>query len=119
MIKIKDGEYGEINLTEKVEDLTDVDEYIRNFVKSASNMISNDVYAAGVATTSIDGQIYKMGDVYSDDDISIFDASAIQLALVQKNELSETSAALADYDLDFDITIFDATQIQLYLVNNG
>ena len=45
-------------------------ETLRNFVKSASHMVYNDAVDAGIATTSINGTIYKMGDADSDNNIS-------------------------------------------------
>ena len=97
-------------------DITSLDENIRNFVKSATNMLVNDPEAAGVATTSLDGTIYKMGDTDGDDTLSVMDATRIQLALAEKTELNKTGKALADYDLDGDASIMDASCIQTYLV---
>ena len=98
--------------------LTDASEGVRNFVKSATHMVANDAEAAGLATTSLDGTIYKLGDTDGDDTLSILDATTIQLALVEKTDLDETQTALADYDLDEVTSIVDATMIQRYLVNN-
>ncbi len=110
--------YGVDNLNDgtTVVDLTDKDEYIRNFVKSASHMVYNDVYDSGVATTSIDGTIYKMGDADMDNSVSIIDATTIQNALAEKTELSEVATDLSDFGLDSTTSIMDATLVQIYLV---
>ena len=81
-------------------------------------MVYNDVYDAGVATTSIDGTVYKMGDVDGDNTVSILDATTAQLALVEKIELNEIQTAVADYDLDQVDSIADVTMTQRYLANN-
>ncbi|MDO4747876.1 MAG: CotH kinase family protein [Eubacteriales bacterium] len=96
-------------------DLTDASEGIRNFVKSATHMVTNDPEADGVATTSLDGTIYKMGDADEDNDVTILDATTVQLALAKKTDLSETGTQLADYNLDGTNSISDATNIQVYL----
>ncbi len=98
-----------------VVDLTDEEEYIRNFVKSASHMVYNVATDAGVATTSIGGTIYKMGDADEDKTVSVLDATIIQKALVNTAELSTLGEQLADFDLDGKYTVLDATQIQIYL----
>lgn len=97
-------------------DLTDAEEYAKNFVKSATHMVYNDVYDSGVATTSIDGTIYKMGDADGDDSVTILDATTIQYALVEKTELSDVGSDLSDFDLDGTTSIMDATLVQTYLV---
>ena len=107
-----------LNQGSVVVDLTGADEYVRNFVKSASHMVYKDVYDAGVATTSIAGTIYKMGDADEDNTLSVLDATTIQLALAEKTELSEVAADLADYDLDGATSVLDATKIQIYLANS-
>ena len=100
-----------------VVDLSNAEEYIRNFVKSATHMVYNNAYDSGVATTSINGSIYKMGDADGDNEISVLDATTIQRALAKKIDLSETSKDLADYNLDSANSITDATSVQIYLVN--
>ncbi len=104
-----------LNNGSKVVDLTDYNENIRNFVKSATHMVDNDPYAAGTATTQINGTIYKMGDTDSDGKVTILDATKTQLALVKKAELTELEQDLADFDLDTKVTVLDATGVQLYL----
>lgn len=106
-----------LNKGTTVVDLTDKAEYIQNFKKSATHMVANDSEAEGLATTAIDGTVYTLGDATGDDSLNIMDATAIQLALVEKNELSDTATALADYDLSGNTSIMDVTEIQTYLAN--
>jgi hypothetical protein len=56
-----------------------------------------------------------MGDVDLDGEITIMDATAVQLHLAQLQMLSEESLKLADVDGSSDITIIDTTTIQLFL----
>lgn len=56
-----------------------------------------------------------MGDVDLDGEITIMDATAVQLHLAQLQMLSEESLKLADVDGSSDITIMDTTTIQLFL----
>ncbi len=97
-------------------DLTGADDYVRNFTKSASHMLTNDPVATGVATTSIDGTIYKMGDADGDNTVSIVDATMIQMALAEKTELDDVHSNLADFNLDSNNSVMDATLVQTYLV---
>ena len=57
----------------------------------------------------------KLGDADGDNEITIFDATAIQRYLVDLPS-SGFVAAAADADGDNNVTIFDATAIQRYLV---
>ncbi len=102
-----------------VVDLTAFDENIRNFTKSATHMVTNDPTEAGVATTSIDGTIYKMGDADVDNTVSVLDATTIQLALAGKTELSDTASDISDFDLDQTTSIMDATNVQVYLASGN
>lgn len=65
--------------------------------------------------TDIDGYIYGyVGDVDGDDDVTIFDATAIQMHIAQLELIMPTQQLLADIDADSEITIMDVTEIQLY-----
>ena len=65
--------------------------------------------------TDIDGYIYGyVGDVDGDDDVTIFDATAIQMHIAQLELIMPTQQLLADIDDDGEITIMDVTEIQLY-----
>ena len=55
------------------------------------------------------------GDVNGDGDITIMDATAIQLHIAQLEMLPEDKLACADTDGDGKIAIMDATQIQLFI----
>ena len=104
-----------LNQGSTVVDLTDMDENIRNFVKSASHMVYNDVFDPAIATTSLGGTIYKLGDTDVDNKLTVIDATKTQMALVGKTELSETGEALADFNLDGRKSIMDVTLTQVYL----
>ncbi len=106
-----------LNKGTAVVDLTNEDEYVRNFVKSASHMVYNEVTDNGTATTSISGTIYKMGDADEDNKVSVLDATLIQKSLVNTAQLSKLGAQLADFDLDSKNTVLDATMIQIYLTH--
>ena len=104
-----------LNQGTNVEDLTGKDENIKNFVKSASHMVHNDVYDPAIATTSLGGTIYKLGDTDVDNKLTAIDATKTQMALVGKTELSATGEALADFNLDGRKSIMDVTLTQVYL----
>lgn len=61
------------------------------------------------------GTGYRVGDVDLDGDISVLDATQIQLYLAQFEELTFGQIELADTDKDNDVSILDATQIQLFI----
>lgn len=66
--------------------------------------------------TPINGYVFGyIGDTDQDGDISIMDATAIQLHIAQLTTLSEDAALLADVDFDDDVSIIDTTEIQLYI----
>ncbi len=56
------------------------------------------------------------GDADLDGEISVLDASLIQLYLVGKKELTDDALVAADADLDGEISVLDASLIQLMLV---
>lgn len=58
----------------------------------------------------------KLGDVNGDGDITIDDATLIQMYLVDLAVLSDEQLAAADTDEDGEITVIDATMIQKYLI---
>ncbi len=111
--------FGVDNLNNGVElvDLTDKDEYIRNFKQSASHMVYNEATDGELATTSINGKILKMGDANEDNKLNISDATAIQRSLAEIDTLSETGEALADFNLDGTKSIMDVTYEQIKLAN--
>ncbi len=60
---------------------------------------------------------YSLGDVDFDGEISVLDAAAIQLHLVDKKPLSIGQLDFADTDKDGEISVLDAARIQLFLVD--
>ena len=56
-----------------------------------------------------------MGDTDEDNNLTVIDATNTQMALVKKTELTETVAAIADYNLDGVNSITDVTATQVYL----
>ena len=98
-------------------DLTDKEEYIRNFKLSASHMLYNEATDGELATTSINGKIRKMGDANEDNKVNISDVTAIQRSIAEISSLSETGEDLADFNLDRTNSIMDATNVQMKLAN--
>lgn len=97
--------------------LTDETPAYRNWTKTAVNMVEHDWEVAGIATTAIDGTVYRMGDTDGDDDLTILDATILQCAIARKVKLSDVATSLADYDMSRVISISDATAIQYALVS--
>ena len=58
---------------------------------------------------------YEVGDVDQDGIVTINDATAIQLYLIDKQELDFTQEYAADTNNDGSITVEDVTEIQFYL----
>ena len=58
---------------------------------------------------------YVIGDVDGDGEVSIMDATAIQLHIAEVVLIEEDKLSAADADRDGDIYIMDATQIQLFV----
>ncbi len=82
--------------------------------------ISYCVYAHGsnptYGTLTIDIIDCLMGDTDCDGEISVLDASLIQMYLVGKKNLEGNSFTAADFDEDGDISVLDASAIQMWLV---
>ncbi len=57
----------------------------------------------------------KLGDVDSDGEVSILDATAIQMHFAQIKQLTNKQIRYGDTDGDGDVSILDATEIQLHL----
>ncbi len=98
-------------------DLTNADEYIRNFKLSASHMVYNVDTDGELATTSINGKILKMGDANEDNKLNVSDATTIQRSLAEIDTLTERGEDLADFNLDSTNSIMDVTSIQIKLAN--
>lgn len=56
-----------------------------------------------------------LGDVDRDGEISVIDATELQLYMAKKVELSSEQIPLSDTDKDGEISVLDATAIQLYM----
>ena len=56
-----------------------------------------------------------LGDVDGDGDVSIIDATSIQLHIAQIEKLTDEQAQYADTDGDNGLSIMDATEIQLFI----
>ena len=61
------------------------------------------------------GTGYKVGDVDLDSEVSVLDATEVQLYLASLSELSFGQLELADTDSDGSVSVLDATQIQLFI----
>ena len=57
----------------------------------------------------------KLGDVDGDGDITIMDATAVQLHIASLEILAADAQKRADTDVDENISIIDATNIQLFV----
>ncbi len=82
--------------------------------------ISYCVYSHGsnptYGTVTVDIIDCLMGDTDCDGEISVLDASLIQMYLVGKKDLSGNSFVAADFDKDGEISVLDASAIQMWLV---
>lgn len=82
-------------------------EYFRNWV-SDRNVWLSDYY--GICQDD-----FLFGDVDGDGDLTILDATAIQLHIARLEIIPEDKLACADADGDGELSIMDATQIQLFI----
>ncbi|MBQ8860248.1 MAG: RICIN domain-containing protein [Ruminococcus sp.] len=58
-----------------------------------------------------------LGDVDGDGEISVIDATEIQLFMAQVGTLTESQQKLADTDKDGEVSVIDATRLQMLLAN--
>lgn len=66
--------------------------------------------------TTANAKVYGfIGDLDGDKEISIMDATSIQLYIAKLLSFDETSTLLADTDRDGDVSIIDATAIQCFI----
>lgn len=61
--------------------------------------------------------VIKKGDVDSDGDVTISDATDIQLALAELTTLTEEQQIAADVNKNGTPDIYDATKIQMFLAD--
>ena len=69
--------------------------------------------------TILDGSYapdYVLGDADGDSEVSVMDASLIQMFLVDKKTIEGDAILAADADCDGEISVMDASLIQMYLV---
>ncbi len=59
---------------------------------------------------------FVLGDADGDGEVSVMDASLIQMFLVGKKDITGTAALAADADKDGEISVMDASLIQMFLV---
>ena len=113
----RDFYYGVANLNNGTAavDLTAEDETVRNFTQSATNMLKASTTDPGVAQTSVNGTRMLIGDANVDGKTTIDDATTLQLALAEKDTLSDTGEALADFNFDGVSSIMDVTLNQYYI----
>lgn len=109
--------YGVANLNNGTTavDLTAENETVRNFTQSATCMLQPSSTDPGTAQTSVNGTRMLIGDATADGKTTIDDATAIQLALAEKDTLSDTGKALSDFNFDGVSSIMDATLTQYYI----
>ncbi len=60
---------------------------------------------------------FILGDVDMDSDVTVLDATLIQLHLASMKTLSDVQLLAADADKDKEVTVMDATVIQRYIAN--
>lgn len=63
----------------------------------------------------IDYKLVLLGDTDGDVDVTIMDATTIQLHLAQMTAIDENRLVCADTDKDSKVTVMDATQIQMFI----
>lgn len=113
----------------KAEDITDNDT-MKTFFRSSVNMISNitesddPLYirtsqAAFLTFKTLAGKAVTkkcyLGDVDTDNSLSVNDVTAIQFYLVGSSDLDDNNSILCDYNMDGVVDVNDATAIQLRL----
>ena len=101
--------------------------YARTYPNEKINIfvVTNDVdkmYSKNLAMATFANAISRkvtanllLGDVDSDSEVSILDATAIQLHFAQLKALSEEQINNGDTDGDKELSVLDATAIQLFL----
>ena len=76
----------------------------------------SEIAAILTVTYTLDQSLqYKLGDVDGNGEVSIMDATLIQLHIAQLETLTDIQLKAADTDKNSNITIMDATQIQLLI----
>ncbi|MBQ8057288.1 MAG: dockerin type I repeat-containing protein, partial [Ruminococcus sp.] len=85
-------------------------------------VVTNDTYSLEYSTSyfaqDVDNFIntdIMLGDVDGDSDVSILDATAIQLHVAQIQTLPAEQTQYGDTDGDGEMSVLDATEIQLFI----
>lgn len=80
--------------------------------------IGNEIAAILTVTYTLNKQEdFILGDVDMDSDVTVLDATLIQLHLASMKTLSDVQLLAADTDKDKEVTVMDATVIQRYIAN--
>lgn len=104
--------------------LDNTEDYVRAYGLTENGITSYRVEKLGedrykvktfAGTVTVDGGEKELGDVDGDGEVTIMDATAIQLHIAQLEMIPEYTQACADADGDGTVTIMDATQIQLFI----
>lgn len=121
-IYVKNGEsfskLGDINSTSYIhESAVDGETYTYTVRCISENKVFESGYnSTGFTHTYIKPEIkFALGDVDADFEISVLDATAIQLHAARLDILTEDELSRADTDRDNEVSVMDATKIQLFL----
>ena len=80
---------------------------------SANYLVSTKEYET---ITTANAKVYGfIGDTDGDKEVSVMDATKIQLYMAKLATLNSTATLLADTDRDGEVSVIDATAIQLYM----
>ena len=87
-------------------------------MKVSKNAHADREYTVIVANSDVirNAKIFAIGDVNSDGDISVVDATLVQKYIVGLENLKDFQKKSADVNDDNEISVVDATLIQKYIV---
>lgn len=87
-------------------------------MKVSKNAHADREYTVIVANSDVirNAKIFAIGDVNSDGDISVVDATLVQKYIVGLENLKDLQKKSADVNDDNEISVVDATLIQKYIV---
>ena len=121
-VYVKNGEsfskLGDTNSTSYIhESAVDGETYTYTVRCISENKVFESGYnSTGFTHTYIKPEIkFALGDVDADFEISVLDATAIQLHAARLDILTEDELSRADTDRDNEVSVMDATKIQLFL----
>ncbi len=116
---ISESKYNQI-IEDKMENLVDINMHLEYIECSGWKKMSLSKKRSELQR-AYDGFSYDkynndtIGDVDGDGDISVLDATSIQMHVASLEFIDSKKATAADTDKDGNISIMDATQIQLYI----